>query len=424
MCKGITNQWWNLGGAVFAIALCVTACGGPPQPVAEPEPAFDPEAEGASALSSAVAAQGAGQFSEADSQYQRALELRPAHFETVMQYSQFLLEQKRPVDAVDLLGPLVTQHRDTAGDGAGNDAGGAADDDSIDIMAARHLLADAQVQAKDFEAADETLSAVIDVDGESATAYGKRGAVRIEREQFSEAVADLRRAMELDPENSAYRIDLARALAGADQVSESIAELRGVMAHEPENPQAMVVLGTVLRSQGDRKAALDYHSKAVELAPDDAAAHFELGVSQNYMRRNQEAEASIKRATELGPDNALYWYAYGEVLRAQQRFEEAITPYRQALSLDPGHEKAPNKLGMVLLYAEKYAEAEEVLLARVERASEDPDPYFTLGEVYDKQDKFREAVDAYQKFVELVPRNHPNANKARQRVRVLKRKIR
>lgn len=158
--------------------------------------------------------------------------------------------------------------------------------------------------------------------------------------QPQEAVAMLRRAVELAPEFPGYRYQYAGALMGVGRFEEAVdefdrflAEMPGNSSHQKANAQlaranALAELGRLdeaitgweallvdypemvtahhnlagaLRQQGHLARAVEQYRKALELWPDDADIHFQLGVTLSSMGRHHQASSHFQRAVELDP---------------------------------------------------------------------------------------------------------------------------
>lgn len=406
MRKELSNSGWSavtLFVAALVLAVMAQACGGSSNKSATGPKPGDVEEQATQALAQAIEAEAAGQADEAEAQYQRARELRPQHLETAERYTRFLIAQRR-ADAA------VTEAKEFL-------------DQSLNELRGYHLLAEAQVAAGDHAGAYETLSELIELEGTDASAFAKRGEVAIKLKKVEEGLTDIRRAIDMSPDKPEYRVALGKALQESGSLDEAAKELADVVAKHPDHVGAHLAYGAVLRDRRQLDEAFEVHTKAVELAGEDPMAHYELGISQFYLGKSAEAETSLTRAMELGPDDAQIRYVYGEVLRNLKRYDESAQRYREALERDPDHDKAATKLGLVLTYLDKMDEADTVLQARISRHPGDADAHYLLGTIYEKQEKYAEAVAAYDKFLESAAENHPEAEEARKRVRLLKRKL-
>jgi protein O-GlcNAc transferase len=400
-----TSGWRNASLFLAALILAVTAqaCGGPSNKTGTGPKAASAEEDATQALAKAIEADKAGDIEVAQRQYQRAREMRPQHLETAERFTRFLIAQRRAEEAVAEAKEFL--------------------DESLNELRGYHLLAEAQVAAGDLAGAYDTLSQLIELEGTDAEAFARRGEIAIKQKKFEEGLVDIRRAIDMSPDKPEYRVMLGKALQEAGNLDEAAKELDALVKEHPEHVGAHLAYGAVLRSQRKLDEAFELHTKAVALAGEDPMAHYELGISQFYLGNSEEAEASLKRASELGPNDAQIRYVYGEVLRNLKRYDESAQRYREALERDPDHDKAATKLGMVLTYLDKMDEADTVLQARITRHPEDTEAHFLLGTVYEKQEKYAEAVAAYDKFLELAPETDPNVKEARKRVQALKRKL-
>lgn len=405
MRKEINTSGWRLPVlflSVLLLAVTGQACGGSSKDAKEPKQEKTEE-NAKQALEQAIEAEKAGQVDAAAEHYARARELRPQHLETAERYTRFLLSQRRTDEAVRVAREFL--------------------EGSVSELQAYYLLAEAQVAHRDYPGAQETLSQLIELEGNEAAAYARRGEVLIKQEKFEEGLADIRKAVELSPQNPDHRVALAKALQEAGDLDAAAKELAAVLQEHPEHVGAHLVQGAVLRTQGKRDDAFAMHQKAVELDDDNPMAHYELGISQFYLGKNEDAQKSLQRAMDLDPNDAQIRYVYGEVLRNLKSYEEAAQRYREALERDPGHDKATTKLGLVLTFLDKPDEAVTVLKARVTEHREDAEAHYLLGTIYEKQEKFAEAVEAYDAYLEVATDSDPNLAEARRKVRLLKRKL-
>jgi TolB-like protein/tetratricopeptide (TPR) repeat protein len=139
-----------------------------------------------------------------------------------------------------------------------------------------------------------------------------------------------RKALELDPELSEARAELADALQKDWHWAEAEAEYR----------------------------------RAIELSPNNAAAHGGLAQWLLCQRRTEEALASARRAQELDPQE-FNGAQVGWILFHGRRYEEAIRELRTALAIEPKDAMTVWFLGFALIAAEHFDEA----MTTLERAA-------------------------------------------------------
>jgi tetratricopeptide (TPR) repeat protein len=98
-----------------------------------------------------------------------------------------------------------------------------------------------------------------------AWAYFLRGRSSLEQLRFDGALADYRRASDLNPEESAYRVHLAQLLVRRYRLHESKAVLDGLVVDDPESGDAWLLLGDTLSLQDRLPDAIEAYDRAAKL---------------------------------------------------------------------------------------------------------------------------------------------------------------
>lgn len=125
------------------------------------------------------------------------------------------------------------------------------------------------------------------------------GAALIDLGKFEEAVAPLREAKELDPDEIAPRQGLALALWSTGDVDGAAAEASEVLARNPDAPLAARVLGLVRMARGDDAGAAPLLEQAVRARPTDPVVRYNLGAVYANLGRRAEACAAWKSVLAL-----------------------------------------------------------------------------------------------------------------------------
>ena len=164
------------------------------------------------------------------------------------------------------------------------------------------------------------------------------------------------------PPDRAFKIDLpalafysqvndAEALAAKGQLDEAIAELEKALAIEPENARAHDNLGVALARQGHYAEAIPHYEEALKLDPQYSAIHHSLGRALAAVGRLDEAIAHLETALEHSPDRADVHQSLGQALMGKGRLTDALLHFESAARLDPGLADAHYYLGLCLYFA-------------------------------------------------------------------------
>jgi tetratricopeptide (TPR) repeat protein len=221
--------------------------------------------------------------------------------------------------------------------------------------------------------------------------------------RYEEAVAPLRDAARLAPDDPGVLNDLGVACMAARRFLEAISWFRRSIALEPGVGSTHYNLGLALQHTGDDEAALIEHRRAVMLSRELAGAHAQLGdlfwergmrseavaaYEQTYAAapattlgrlsrakalsaedRDREAEEELRHLIACGPSNSQAYVLLGRLLQETGRFDEAIASFENAVAVDPWQTNAYHGL----VSARKVGEAERPWVARIVERLAAPD---------------------------------------------------
>ncbi|MBI3466514.1 MAG: tetratricopeptide repeat protein [Planctomycetes bacterium] len=159
----------------------------------------------------------------------------------------------------------------------------------------------------------------------AARAFGAR--------DWPQAEALCRQVLLADPRHSDALHMLALVFSETGRPDAAIAKLREATAVQPNNPIQWTNLGKIYRDTGQPAEAVECHRRAIALKEDFPEAHFNLGLAYEDLGKFDEAIAAVRRATELRPGYAAAHYNLGNLLRAKGLFRKAVGAYETALQI-------------------------------------------------------------------------------------------
>ncbi len=185
-------------------------------------------------------------------------------------------------------------------------------------------------------------------DSRSWEAYAILGEAYLSAGRFDEADAQLREAIRLEPAAAQPALSLATLLVERHRYEEAVLLLDDAVTRHSSVGRLHVLRGTALRAQGQDAAAIRALERGVELDPEDVAARVLLGI--------------------------LY--------ERQDRVDDAIEQYRAALDEDDSLSEAHLQLGVALMNAGRYDEAELPLSRAAEDLTDDAFAQKAAGVLY------------------------------------------
>ena len=139
----------------------------------------------------------------------------------------------------------------------------------------------------------------------------------------------------------------------------AIANLRRAIALEPGFADGHYNLGNALVAQGEREAAFASYRRAIAIDPNHVRAHLNLGNTLPARRAGQARRWSTSGGSwrSIPPTPAAYT-GIAAICWSRGRLEEAADALRRSLALDPGQPKAHSDLIYLLTYNGLASEAE------------------------------------------------------------------
>ena len=252
--------------------------------------------------------------------------------------------------------------------------------------------------ATKLEAAVEAYDHAIELDPDYALAYAWKGRMLIDtlsagglsgeqaEQAFAQADASIEQAMRLAPNQPQTRIARGQLLMLRDfNWHDAEAELKRAVELDPDDGDALFQLGVARASQGDLAQAVELTRKALQLNPRSADWYRWLVAYLMPLGRLDEAEQAIGKAIELQPQGIYnhHLLAIAKVLRkdpagARKAAEaEPAGPWRDfalafAAQAGPDRTVADASLQAV----EQYAEGWAFQMAQVYAVRGEPDAMF------------------------------------------------
>jgi tetratricopeptide (TPR) repeat protein len=206
-------------------------------------------------LNLALAYYKAARLPEAADAFQAVLAADPANKPAILLLGDALLQSGRFQQVIDTLTPHQAEFS--------NDLGFA------------YVLGTALLRTGERVRAQTYLDRIFKA-GDSAEAHLLMATAQIESREYTEAIIEIKKAIELNPSLPTVHTVYARALMGSGDQESAVRELRRAVAASPNDFEANLELGALLRRDEKHEESAAYLRRAVQLRPQDVTARFGL----------------------------------------------------------------------------------------------------------------------------------------------------
>lgn len=304
-----------------------------------------------------------------------------------------------------------------------------------------HELAELRAEQGELERAAQTLeqaSRIAPSDAQTAYLLGNIRATQAResgsRATLDQAIAAYHRATTLDPAFAAAHYNLAIAALTDGDVAAAVDALRQTISINPEDGEAHRLLASIYNDLRRSREALQLMTRAAELLPDHAPTLLQLSQLQRQHNQTDAAIATLRQAQKAEPQNSRVLRDLGALYVSAKQYDRAISTFNRARDLAPEQPESYFSLGVAYKAAGRLREAIEAFEAATRRDAhnapaltqlaetlyaagqperaistlqhaitvkhDDPQLYYSLGQMYSALGQADRANEAYRLYAE------------------------
>lgn len=274
------------------------------------------------------------------------------------------------------------------------------------------------------------------VQAQSAKQYFKAGEDFAKAENYTDAIAQYDKALELDPDYEKAYIQRADAYSQRGKHQKAAEDYDRALVFEQKDAELFYLSGNEWHLYGDNLLALDRLGVAIQLKSnyldayrvrwatnmalmkyeqalvdakhclklkDDERAYYNLAVVYENLEMFDEAGEAYRKSLQKNSKVVLTHFSYAQLLYNQENYEAAENELNQVLQMEPQHLRAILLQSQVLSAMGKYLEANETLSMASVQYPDEPLIYIYRGDIHSKINQPAYAIIDYSKAIELEP---------------------
>jgi tetratricopeptide (TPR) repeat protein len=248
-----------------------------------------------------------------------------------------------------------------------------AEDATADQKAEAYALRSAVQKDEKDSLAD--LNKAVDLQPEKADYLRLRAQHLYEHDKFDEALADADKALKIEPDHAATNELRGMVLLGLNKYDDALKSFDRASELVPQSALPYQHRGEMYRQKGDLQKALEQLTKALELSPESIATLLVRAGIYYELKQPEKAIEDIDKAIELQPTLAQPHLMKVEILASTKHFDQAIAHMEKLLQTAPGNVQILERLGTLYLMANEPRKAIDVATQVLSR---DPDNFAAL----------------------------------------------
>ena len=190
--------------------------------------------------------------------------------------------------------------------------------------------------AGDFERAIDTLERLVSDGCATASTYEKLAQCARELKKTADEVRYREAAVDRRPEDPVLWRDLGVARRRAGATRDALASLREAMRLDPEDAAGTgLEFGRTLRELGDGRGAAAAFREGLRRRPDSSELWSELATAYSELGMYAESDQAVREALRLKPANAAAWHTIATNALKRGTRETAARAYQRMKELNP-----------------------------------------------------------------------------------------
>jgi Flp pilus assembly protein TadD len=235
------------------------------------------------------------------------------------------------------------------------------------------------------------------------------GLLRERQKEFSDAEAEYKQVMTIDPHSTEAAIGLTNIYMKSGRLADAEPLLRRLASERTNDAGIHLQLGRVLEAEGKKDDAIAELQVALKLTPADNDAQREIADLYSGAGKNDLAEGAYRALVAAQPNDPELHRGLGHALLLQKKFPEAQQEFLVALRLKRDSPEVYVDLAFAASENKNYELAIRALNGRsLLNADLPPICYFLRASAYDHMRDYKQASLDYHHFLDVANGKFPD----------------
>jgi len=207
------------------------------------------------------------------------------------------------------------------------------------------------------------------------------------------------KALRLSPNQTRIRYKMGRLFLEKGLLEEAKREFQEILNVNPRHALTHEGMGRVCIKMGSYSDAEKSFLRAIQLDPKLPQAHNFLGIIYDQKGQFDAAITQYRAAISLTPNAGELFNNLGMSLFLKGDYEKAVKAFSEGSRIDPSSTKICNNLALAFYKLGKEKETFEAF----KKGGDEASAHYNLGCLYMKEERHKEAIQAFEKAIEARP---------------------
>lgn len=257
--------------------------------------------------------------------------------------------------------------------------------------------------AGNFKQAIENLYKALELDPESSEVLAEIAGLYLELSNTDKAIRYYEQALLFDPENVSVKFKLARVYKQTNLISKALPLLRSICEKDLNSVYIAEILN-VLYLESDFEAVVEFYQKPIVSNSTNAKIHFYAGASYLALGDSLKARELYQKSLQYDKSDYNIVYSCANLLFDEGKYKEAAQTLLSSSVAKTNH-KTFYLLGEICIAEDNINEAINNFAKACKLNPRNPLYYYSLATAYSVNGFMKEAEENYHNAVKLSPNN-------------------
>jgi tetratricopeptide (TPR) repeat protein len=230
-----------------------------------------------------------------------------------------------------------------------------------------------------------------------------RGRSLILKKEFSEAITELNKSLELDPDNEQFYLNLVQAYVALKKIPEAEAILNKGLQRNRTSTTLYLAKGDLAVLQGKPSDAEAHYQRTLELNPDQDGLYAKLGQFYVATQQWEKAEHLYKKLADRKPQSDTPHLYLGEFYTFMGAGPQALAQFKHALTLNPASVAAQHSLINCYLINRQWKNTKALITSALQDNAHDVLAQVFQARLWLGQGKTDDAIARFQQILQDEP---------------------